>query len=300
MGLSQYEGPISFGLILGIILLVLGYIVVVYFKIRSGDDLSLTILKVSQFQILTFDFKPNKELQKYKEAIEKLQAEFQVINDDSKHKFMIMGYLNEVGKQAHKVMGSSNKGKEKVKEVFDKAMDLALNMILHAVKEGKKGRSRICILVPNSDGELYIVKGHGYSDEGRDNLRLGERSYAGTAFIEKRVIRTGNIKQRDENNTPFQKVPQQKDYKSLICVPIILFNACIGVLNIDCWSEDTFTHDDEKYLQYFANQLALPLMTYRMTIEKNLHLLIASGREEQNGAEQKKRSTKNSYHNVSN
>ncbi|WP_146160448.1 GAF domain-containing protein [Desmospora activa] len=258
----------------------MGYIVVVYFKVRSGDNLSLTILKVSQFQIGSFDFTPNKELQKYKKTIEKLQEEFQVLNDDSKHKFMIMGYLNEVGKQAHKVIGTSQEDKEKVKEVFDKAMDLALNMILHAVKEGKKGRSRICILVPNSNGKLYIIKGHGYSDEGRDKLRLGERSYAGTAFREKRIIRTGNIKKRDENNTPFQKVPQQKDYISLICVPIILFNTCIGVLNIDCWSENTFTDDDEKYLQYFANQLALPLMTYRIKNEEKLHSLIASGREE--------------------
>lgn len=104
IGLSQYEGPISFG----IILLFLGYVlvgtVVVYFKIRSGDDFSHTMLKVSHFQIGTFDFKPNKELQKYKEMIRKLQEEFQVLNDDSKHKFMIMGYLNEVGKQAHKVI----------------------------------------------------------------------------------------------------------------------------------------------------------------------------------------------------
>jgi hypothetical protein len=254
---------------------------IIIIRVRSGDDIDIDI----KFFKLTL--KPNKEIERLKKDFEKLAEEYNKINSDSKHKSYVLNLIDQVGQNAQKVLqavmdGSFEEDQNDFIQVFDRAISFIFPAIIHAVRNGKTGRSRIAILVPDDSKKyLKILRGHLYNPEDINNLRLHiSSSFAGVAYTSKKINCTGDI---NSNHGPFMKVSNQSSYSSLVCAPIIFFDEPLGVLNIDCTEKDAFSPDDIDYIRFFANQLALLIAAYNLHIEQQAVMLetaISTGKEQ--------------------
>lgn len=244
-------------IIVGVII----YIIIRCFK--QGDDLTFSI-----FWVLKVNVTPNKQISDIRKKLDETLEQFEVVERGAEHKVKIMQYLDQVNKYSQKVFELFNQGKNEIEKLFHSAVDYILPNIVHAVRDGKSGRCRIAIFVPDKTGtHLHILRGNGYSPEEQRDLKLPMESAAGIAYKEKRTIVINDVSKKDELNIPFYKPPDQKDYLSLACVPIVFFNESVGVLNIDCSEKDAFSSEDKSYLEYFANQMALLVTVYRLQVE---------------------------------
>lgn len=263
LGIQGCQPLVSNLFIFGSIVIVAVIIYIIIRCFKQGDDLTFSI-----FWVLKINITPNNQIRDIQKRLDETLEQFEVVERGTEHKDKIMEHLDQVNKYSQRVFELFNKGKNEIEELFHSAVDYILPLIIHAVRDGKPGRCRVAIFVPDKTGtHLRILRGSGYSPDGQKNLRLPMESAAGIAYKEKRTIVINDLTKKDELNIPFYKPPEQKDYLSLACVPIVFFNESIGVLNIDCWEKDAFSSDEKAYLEYFANQMALLVAVYRLQVE---------------------------------
>lgn len=246
-----YLGGISFFAILAFILI---------HRHLSGDDIEFDL------KFFKISMKPNEKIRALGENLKNLNEEYNTVSRDSKHKSNVMHYVNEINRHAMKMVETAED--ERITSVdYEHNYGIALRFSLHLIKEavhtGKPGRSRISILVPDAEmGNLKILEGDGYSPEGIREFKLSiPSSFAGQAFTLKKLQYSNDSRIWTSH---FEHVPSQKQYLSLVCVPLVLFDAPLGILNIDCTEQDAFSPDELDYLQFFSNQLSLLMGFYEM------------------------------------
>jgi transcriptional regulator with GAF, ATPase, and Fis domain len=255
--------------LLCICILILFIVMMSIVRHKRGDEIEL------DFKITKVTLKPNSEIRRLETALQKLTTEYETVSRDSRHKVAVLNFLDQVGQNAQMVLqtvlsgASENSTEQEMRNYFDQALSFILHIIEYSVRDGKSGLSRIAIFVPDDSNEnLVMLKGLGYSPQGQSNLTLPmESSFAGGAFRNKEVYHTGDIQSLTGG---FVKLDQQRhSYHSLVCVPIMWLGNPLGVLNVDCAEKDAFSADDADVIKFFANQLALLLFARNIEFEIN-------------------------------
>lgn len=260
-------GILTFLALLAVYILVSIFILIT--RAARGHEVEFELFKV--YRATT---KPNRQLEKLKSEFIELQREYNTINSDSKHKSNVLGLIDSVGEHSNKLLHDLFEGTLGITSTldpsgfegsFDKACSFALSALYRAVSAGKMDAYRVSILIADENKEnLYILKGNGYSRNGLENLKLRiDSSFAGESYRTKKTNYSGNL---SESNSPFIRVPNQKVYSSLICVPIKIFDEVLGILNVDCTAPDAFGGTDGAYVEYFANQMSFLLVAREMSL----------------------------------
>ncbi|PMB03984.1 hypothetical protein CEN49_21815 [Fischerella thermalis CCMEE 5273] len=225
----------------------------------KGDAVEFNIPFLGPYRI-----EANKELQKLEGDLRELYQGYITLQADLDHKSNVLKLINQVGQNAYKVFHVSLEyPNEKVHFHFDRAVNFILPAIVYAISAGKRGRHRISLLIPE-DKNLVVLRAHGFSPQGSTESMPIDASFAGSAYTSKKLMYSGDVKNDVRNNRfPFYGTFEKTDYNSLVCAPIILFGSiAIGVLNIDSTEFHSFTKDHLEYVEYFANQISLLLLTY--------------------------------------
>lgn len=244
---------------------VLWSMLLTWLKHRRGDEVEYSFLGWKHKSV------PSREIARLETALKKLGDEYDKINKDLKHKTDILLYLDQAGQLSHKLIVETADITDwhEYDKQFHLTVDAILHLIAHSVRNGKDGISRIGIFVSDeTETYLSLLKGLGYSASAHNGLKLDiETSFAGAAYRTKKIRRSGDISKERE----FQHLVGQHKYASLICAPVLFAyeadpDGPVGVLNIDAEHIDSFDEFDERIVTFFANQLALLLMAYKIKL----------------------------------
>ncbi|KAA0547417.1 GAF domain-containing protein [Bacillus sp. BGMRC 2118] len=250
--------PESLAILVILFILVVGTIVT--FKVaRGGQELSLFGGAIN--------LKPNLDVLKLKE-------QFETLNEYDRLKSNVLKLLN----QTYLTLPSLECYKSNVVKLernLNLFYDFFLPGIISTITKERDNQHRIAIFIKDSS-TLKILRGNGYSLEGLKRLSLNvHNSKAGHAFINNIAYFNNNL----TADPSYVRNPKAtKEYKSLLCVPIVYNEDVIGILNIDGLKENSFDKDDADYITYFANALApilkLQLEHTEITIfeEEELHV----------------------------
>jgi putative methionine-R-sulfoxide reductase with GAF domain len=190
--------------------------------------------------------KPNELARTQREEIEKLTA-------DSKQKSLIIKFFQQLSIEVSKAMTCRNE--EACNELCEAVYQYALPGIGIMLTRQPANNHRVAIFVREGEGQLKIHQGVNFSPDGIKHLRLPLLDSAAG-----RVLRTGepyfsgDVTAEGNSFTIHPKAT--KVYHSLICVPIKIGDAVLGVLSIDGEEKHSFTREDMEYLRYFAHALA--------------------------------------------
>ncbi|WP_042221996.1 GAF domain-containing protein [Oceanobacillus manasiensis] len=220
------------------ILLVLVLLIVTITKVLKGE---------AEFSIFGIKFSNNR-------AYDKLQKQFNELNEHSSHQQQVIMFLFQVNKT---VSDTGKLTRDKFQEGVSSFYDLFFGGIINILNTSKGNSFRVAILYKATDG-LRILHGIGYSPDGKSNLCLGlNNTKAGYCYTNNEIVHYDKL----SNDPTFKRNPHssKKNYESLICVPIIYNKEVIGVLNVDAYKENSFNTDDKDYLTYFATSLS-PLL----------------------------------------
>lgn len=223
-----------------------GAVIVILFVVILAFFLIRRTAKGDEFSFLGMSIK--------KDAIaERLQSNFDELNEDSKQKTAVIKLLNQVNEEISRVNVHTT-----YYEDFLHRKSLIYRYILHSIgsvmTKQKSNTHRVAVFIDNKDGYLKIHEGSGYSPAGLENLRLDIRTtVAGHTYTSGEKFKSGDIYAEGSMFKPHPNAT--KIYHSLMCVPIKCDSMTLGVLSIDGHEKDSFTKDDEDYLTYFANAL---------------------------------------------
>lgn len=120
--------------------------------------------------------------------------------------------------------------------------------------------SKICsiMLLDEPSGELRIVATQSLSEQYRrkPNLRIGQ-SISGRAVQERRPIIVADVMKEPEYMYP--DMARKEGLCSLLCVPMMMRDKAVGVINSYTSVPHAFTSEEVKLLQAIANQAAIAI-----------------------------------------
>lgn len=239
--LSHIDWAIYFFLVVFIIVLLM----VLYKFHRGSITLNFGLLKIE----------PNR-------ALEKLQWQFEELNNHSTQQVHVMKLLNQVYLSYSKWAELS--GQEYLSKMND-FYNFFFPGIISLITKNKNNTLRAAIFYKTNRDTLKILHGSGYSPEGKNSLELSlYDSKAGYCFINKEYFHSDDLR----NDSSYKRNPKSsKHYHSLICVPIMYNGEPIGVLNLDGLQVDSFDKDDIDYITYFANSVS-PILYKELELKK--------------------------------
>lgn len=114
------------------------------------------------------------------------------------------------------------------------------------------------------------------ADKGR-RLRQ-DASISGYVSTTKRTVRTGNLAAAPEHiQHLYQPVAGGNRMTSILAVPLVVEDRCIGVLDLESTNEDAFTEHHQELMEVFAGHLAVALESARS--QQDTELLSKVARE---------------------
>jgi GAF domain-containing protein len=120
--------------------------------------------------------------------------------------------------------------------------------------------SKICsiMLLDESCGELRIVATQSLSEQYRrkPSLRVGQ-SISGRAVQERRPIIVPDVSK--ERDYMYPDIAEREGLRSLLCVPMMMREKTIGVINSYTSVPHEFSGEEVKLLQAIANQAAIAI-----------------------------------------
>ncbi|MHB1421336.1 MAG: GAF domain-containing protein [Bacillota bacterium] len=199
---------------------------------------------------------------KFLEQIRELHQEFEQLNEVANQKQLVIKLMSDTFREITSLMEISRlTGFETKRNLI---YDLILPSILGIITRDRGNIHRAAILIPDDEGEnLKMLKGCGYSPDGQVGMKLPiDDSFAGYAFKNKQVCWSGDV----TKERLWKPHPLGKTYYSLACIPIVVNNIAVGILNIDGEKLSSFNEDDIDYFKYFASMISstFPLVTLYM------------------------------------
>jgi GAF domain-containing protein len=156
------------------------------------------------------------------------------------------------------------------------------------------------IYLINERGD-YVILQAASSEGGKQLLERGHRLHVGTQGIIGLVA--AEMKPRivlDVNeNSAFLKIPELPETRSEICLPLVVHNKVIGVLDLQSSKTQDFQHENIDVFQSLADQIAVTIENARLLTESQLvisQLEIASSVEIRQNWQAKSASQKPIYH----
>jgi putative methionine-R-sulfoxide reductase with GAF domain len=226
-----------------VILIILAFAILALYKYHNGaNTISFFGLKIE----------PNK-------AYGELQSQFEELNSQSEVKSHILKLLNQT---IITISGwDRNLSEEKLTRKVHNFYNFFLPGLVSIITKQRDNNHRIAIFTLQGRC-LKIHQGYGYSPAGVENLELClDKSKAGYSFRNKEMYYSPDI---TADPTYVKNPKSSKEYKTLLCIPILYAEQVIGVLNVDGVMYNSFDKDDINYITYFANAVA-PLLHMELT-----------------------------------
>ncbi len=150
--------------------------------------------------------------------------------------------------------------------------DLYLEDILKLIVEvvSQLMGSRICsLMLLDDDGYLRIKATQSVSKEYNEkpSLKVGE-GIAGSVVKHKKPLAIFDVRKHQEYK--YKDIAKKEGLVSLLCVPLIVKDRAIGVLNCYTSQPHRFSSREKKILSTIANQAALVIENTRLIIETRL------------------------------
>lgn len=225
-------------------LLIILIFIAIYFTIirfMQGDNVTLLWEMIS--------LQPNKVIDELKKSCDSYRSQFEEINQIAEQKNNILKHVYDVSTEITTLMNIRNRSTFTQRK--NKLLDMILYFISSNLTKQKENFHRVAIFIPDKNSKhLRIYRAMGYSAEGVTKLRLPiSNSFAGQVFRTGKPLNSGQV----QKEKIYLKIPETKtEYKSLVCVPIIVNGECRGVLSMDGKQSNSFDLDDADYLRYFA------------------------------------------------
>ena len=132
--------------------------------------------------------------------------------------------------------------------------------------------SKICsiILLDQTTGELRIAATQSLSEQYRrkPNVKIGQ-SISGRAVQDRRPINVPDVTK--EGTYMYPDLDAKEGLCSLLCVPMLVREKAIGVINTYTSKPHTFTAEDVKLMQAIANQAAISI-EHTTLLEKSFEM----------------------------
>ncbi len=149
-------------------------------------------------------------------------------------------------------------------EIRDQAEEL-MRLILEKLAAELKfdaGESHRCAIWTASDSKtlISVIASSGFSDYYRRKRSLGiDTSVAGRCYRTKATIYLTDV-QDDRDFRHHPGTPHK--YKSLICVPLVFGEDCLGVVTVDGQEESAFIQEDVEIIEAYSEIIAMVIMMY--------------------------------------
>ena len=128
--------------------------------------------------------------------------------------------------------------------------------------------SKICsiMLLDEKKQELVIAATQSLSQEylTKQNLKVGQ-SISGKVVKEKRLITVRDV--RKEPGFMYPEIAKKEGLVSMLCVPMLIKDRVIGVINFYTQKEYSFSREETDILQAIANQAAVAIENTRLDQE---------------------------------
>lgn len=155
---------------------------------------------------------------------------------------------------------------------IDAACKETVNQVLHLFseligkREGNVSRMSVWIPLESDTSFLRALTGLGFRTSQLEGRCLSiAKSYAGRAWSEGIILRTGNVKKEKV----FERNPASRnEYYSLMCAPLVYRETRVGVLSIDGTLKNAFTKDDELAFDLCASHVATVLRFRSVALER--------------------------------
>lgn len=116
---------------------------------------------------------------------------------------------------------------------------------------------RLSVLEPDaSEAEFRMTYQAGHSLGRQENFSLPRATLAGHAFETKELQWTDNVA-ADERWQPHPKADKKRAYKSLACMPIVVGDEAVAVLNVVSTEPAAFLKGDLTYIELLGALIAL-------------------------------------------
>lgn len=261
---SQYDWGIL--LLAALAMIVCAAVVVAIVSVWRGNS----------FKLLGFMIEPDAKIKDLKKALRESLEQFKVISEDSKQKAQWLKLQNTIMREILYIKACESRERD---VAIQHALETTvLPNAISILTVGKENVVRGAVLIPEGES-LKIFAGNGYSSEGKLNLRLSiDTTVAGTVFQSKKYIYEKDV---TKSQTWAKNPKASKEYRSLVCLPILIKDECVGVLNFDGENIDCFNKDDIDAMMLLANNIAVML-----AISDNI-LCRAKNQEVKKGGERK-------------
>ncbi len=122
------------------------------------------------------------------------------------------------------------------------------------------------MLLGEKGDELAIKATQSLSEEykRKPNLKI-DASVSGQAFTTKKAIAIYDV--RKENKYRFRDLAAKEDLTSMLCVPMVVKDKAIGVVNIYTKTPHVFVQEEKDVLQMVANQAAVAVENTKLMEE---------------------------------
>lgn len=158
-----------------------------------------------------------------------------------------------------------------------------VNQVLHLFseligkREGNVSRMAVWIPLESDTNMLRTLTGLGFRTSQLEGRYLSvAKSYAGRAWSEGIILRTGNVKREKV----FERNPASRnEYHSLMCAPLVYRETRLGVLSIDGTLKNAFTKDDELVFDLCASHVATALRFRLVALEREQRRRRIDGQE---------------------
>lgn len=128
--------------------------------------------------------------------------------------------------------------------------------------------SKICsiMLLDEAKNELIIRATQSISEayNKKPPLKIGE-GIAGKAILNKKPMQILDVTQEKEYK--YKDIAQREGLKSLLCVPLLVKNKAIGVINLYTSQPHKFTKTEINILNTIANQAAMVIENTKLLVE---------------------------------
>ena len=122
----------------------------------------------------------------------------------------------------------------------------------HALLAHDRGDVRFSLLEPDGDN-FTMPMALGHSLEGRRDFQLRiDDSFAGLAFRRGEIAYSDDT-QKDDRFAPHPKARREREYRSIVCIPLREKNEIWGVLVVVATKPRAFTDTDRAYIQVLSS-----------------------------------------------
>lgn len=172
-------------------------------------------------------------------------------------------HLNEILYAFQRVVGGEVPGVTVKDWIEDGILEPARDII----RSRQTGDVRLSILEP--DGTDFVMAfGAGHTLESKRNFRLAiEDSYSRWAFRNNRIMWSGDLSS-DPEYTRHPKATPERDYNSIICVPIRRGGVVVGVFNTIFTPTEAFDEADLLYVRLIGAVIELVWSLYGPTADE--------------------------------